>query len=68
MTTSNAPRGLSQIDPVAGDAAEVAGVLEVDPAQGLSTAEAKARLASQGPNRLAEGAKEPGWRALLRQY
>ena len=68
MTTSNAPTGLTEIDPVGGDAAEVARALGVDPAQGLSTAEAKSRLASQGPNRLAEGAKEPGWRAFLRQY
>ena len=47
---------------------EVARDLGVDPAQGLSADEARSRLASMGPNRLAAGKKEPGWRAFLRQY
>ncbi|MDH2415555.1 cation-translocating P-type ATPase [Nocardioides sp. CER19] len=55
-------------DPVGSDAAAVALALDVDPAQGLSTGEAQKRLASFGPNRLTEGAHEPGWRAFLRQY
>ena len=38
------------------------------PARGLSAEEARSRLASHGPNRLAAGKKEPGWRAFLRQY
>jgi P-type Ca2+ transporter type 2C len=46
----------------------VATTLAVDPAEGLSTAEAASRLASHGPNRLAEGTKESPLRAFLRQY
>ncbi len=40
----------------------------VDPAAGLSTAEAESRRATYGPNRFAEAAKEPRWQAFLRQY
>ncbi|HKE71975.1 MAG TPA: HAD-IC family P-type ATPase [Acidimicrobiales bacterium] len=47
---------------------EVCRRLEVDPAVGLSTAEVEARRARYGPNKLAEEAKEPGWKAFLRQY
>src|SRR6478736_1299269 len=50
------------------DVVEVARDLGVDPAQGLSQAEARSRLESMGPNKLAAGKKEPGWRAFLRQY
>ena len=42
--------------------------LGVDPDTGLDAAEVERRLAEVGPNRLAEGEKEPGWRAFLRQY
>ena len=42
--------------------------LEVDPAVGLSAAEVLERRQRYGPNKLAEEAKEPGWRAFLRQY
>ena len=55
-------------DPVATTAADVARQLGVDPAHGLTSGEAERRLAKFGPNRLAEGKKEPGWRAFLRQY
>ena len=41
---------------------------EVDPAQGLSSAEAAARLARHGANVLAAKKKESGWQAFLRQY
>ena len=54
--------------PVGAPVVEVALTLDVDPARGLSGEEARARLASHGPNRLAAGKKEPGWRAFLRQY
>ncbi|MFN8472542.1 MAG: cation-transporting P-type ATPase [Anaerolineae bacterium] len=47
---------------------EVAQTLGVDPAKGLSAADAQARLQKYGPNKLAEKKKEPGWRAYLRQY
>src|SRR4051794_7695716 len=54
--------------PVAADVVQVARDLGVDPAVGLSAEEARSRLASHGPNRLAAGKKEPAWRAFLRQY
>ena len=38
------------------------------PRRGCPQDEARSRLASMGPNRLAAGKKEPGWRAFLRQY
>jgi Ca2+-transporting ATPase len=40
----------------------------VDPATGLSDADVEARRAKFGPNKFAEAAKEPRWRAFLRQY
>jgi Ca2+-transporting ATPase len=42
--------------------------LDVDPATGLSSAEARRRWDRYGPNRLAEAPKEPRWRAFLRQF
>ena len=47
---------------------EVCERLEVDPATGLSDAEVLARREQYGPNKLAEEAKEPAWKAFLRQY
>jgi Ca2+-transporting ATPase len=46
----------------------VAQTLKVDPARGLSSAEAAQRLAEKGPNKLAAKAKESGLHAFLRQY
>ena len=40
----------------------------VDAANGLSADEVAARTAKFGPNRFAEGRREPRWRAFLRQY
>lgn len=56
------------VDAVAADVELVASDLGVDPSRGLSAEEARSRLASHGPNRLTGGAKEPAWRAFLRQY
>jgi P-type Ca2+ transporter type 2C len=42
--------------------------LGVDPRSGLDEAEVERRRAGFGPNKLAEGEKEPAWRAFLRQY
>ncbi|SDT09994.1 cation-transporting P-type ATPase [Jiangella sp. DSM 45060] len=42
--------------------------LGVDRGAGLTTADVTARRAKHGPNRLAQAAKEPGWKAFLRQY
>jgi Ca2+-transporting ATPase len=47
---------------------EVTAQLGVTPASGLSGAEAASRLASVGPNKFAEVAVEPRWRAFVRQY
>ena len=41
---------------------EVAARLDVDPAQGLTAEEAQKRLATYGPNALAETKAEPVWR------
>src|SRR5580765_8398754 len=48
--------------------AEATRRLGVEPESGLSAAEAASRLASVGPNRFAEAAVEPRWRAFGRQY
>jgi P-type Ca2+ transporter type 2C len=56
------------LDPVSAEVDQVASELGVDPSRGLSGEEAGSRLQSHGPNRLAGGKKEPGWRAFLRQY
>ena len=47
---------------------EVAQRLGIDPAKGLSAAEAEQRLQQYGPNRLAAKKKESGLQAFLRQY
>src|SRR5690349_20531334 len=57
-----------QPQPAGADVASVAAALDVVPEQGLTTAEAQSRLATHGPNRLAEGKKESPLRAFLRQY
>jgi P-type Ca2+ transporter type 2C len=46
----------------------VAAELGVNPAEGLSSAEAAERMARYGPNKFAEGKTEPRWRAFVRQY
>src|SRR5512132_4410644 len=50
------------------DLAAVAHALGVDPERGLSAEEARSRLATHGPNRLAAAKKEAGLRAFVRQY
>ena len=49
-------------------AEDAAKQLQVDPAKGLSAAEAQSRLQKYGPNQLAAKKKESGWQAFLRQY
>ncbi len=41
---------------------------KVDTATGLSAAEVASRRSTYGPNKLSEAAREPRWRAFLRQY
>jgi Ca2+-transporting ATPase len=55
-------------DPSLVGATEVLGSLGVDPAAGLSSAEAAERLARTGPNRLDPAAQVPAWRKLLAQF
>ena len=64
--TAQAPAAERPWHELPGDA--VAAALEVDPARGLTAAEAAARLDRYGPNRFAEAATEPRWRAFVRQY
>jgi P-type Ca2+ transporter type 2C len=47
---------------------EVAASLDVDPAEGLTSAEAASRLERYGPNKFAEAKPEPRWRSFVRQY
>jgi P-type Ca2+ transporter type 2C len=49
-------------------AEEVAGRLQVQPAKGLSAAEAQQRLQKFGPNLLAEAKPEPAWVRFFKQY
>jgi Ca2+-transporting ATPase len=49
-------------------ASAVAQEFGVDPERGLSADEARSRLASHGPNRLAGAKKESGFQAFVRQY
>ena len=49
-------------------AEDVAARLGVDPRSGLDPAEVEKRRAEHGLNKLAEGEKEPAWKAFLRQY
>ena len=46
----------------------VCAVLQVNPARGLSDTEAQTRLATYGPNRLAERAPRPAWLKFLDQF
>jgi len=70
MTTQDATPGTAERpqNPVAATVDDVARELGVEVLAGLSSQEARSRLEKFGPNRLAEGTKEPGWRAFLRQY
>ncbi len=47
---------------------EVAGRLGVDPARGLSAAEAQQRLQEYGPNALAAAKQEPVWKRFFKHY
>ncbi len=50
------------------DAGAAARELGVEPAQGLSTAEAAARLEHDGPNALPTEKPKPGWRRFVDEY
>jgi P-type Ca2+ transporter type 2C len=47
---------------------KVAASMQVDPAKGLTSEEAAARLETYGPNKFAEGKTEPRWHTFVRQY
>lgn len=59
---------LSSKDPSTQDACDVARDLGVDPAIGLSTAQARQRLQSDGPNELRAKRPVPRWRKALAQF
>ena len=50
------------------EATDAAVTLEVDPERGLKADEIQERVTKYGKNRLAEGEKESGFRAFIRQY
>ena len=60
--------GLRDRHPSLVDAAEIAKALAVDPASGLSSAEAARRLAADGPNELRAAPPVPIWRKILAQF
>ena len=59
---------LNDVDPSLTDATAVAKALDVDPAVGLSEAEAKRRLERFGPNQLASAPPVPKWKKFLQQF
>ena len=66
--SGTAPKSSSPPAWFAMSADDVAKQLQVDPAKGLTAAEAKSRLEKTGRNELTAKKKEPGWQAFLRQY
>ncbi|MFC7535632.1 cation-translocating P-type ATPase [Actinoplanes sp. GCM10030250] len=48
--------------------ADIVRDLEIDPADGLTAAEAEQRLQRNGRNQLADAPRQPRWRAFLRQF
>jgi P-type Ca2+ transporter type 2C len=59
---------VSEREPWLDEAGEVARRLGVDPSAGLGAAEAAARLAGAGPNRLETEPPVPAWRKLLQEF
>jgi Ca2+-transporting ATPase len=55
-------------DPGVRDPADLARAFAVDPARGLTSAEAARRLARDGPNTLAAAPTEPAWRRFLGHF
>jgi Ca2+-transporting ATPase len=54
--------------PWAFEPADVAAALGTDPITGLTSEEARRRIAEHGPNELAEEPRKPPWRMLLEQF
>ncbi|OYP13167.1 metal-transporting ATPase [Streptomyces sp. FBKL.4005] len=67
-TAVPAPPARPGADAYGREVGEVASLLGVDPAAGLTTAEAERRAADQGANELAEPARRPQWLRLLDQF
>ena len=72
---SDDPGAVAGVAPAEADAswyalapAEVAAELKVDPASGLSAAEAQQRLQEYGPNALAAAKQEPVWKRFFKHY
>jgi magnesium-transporting ATPase (P-type) len=68
---TDAPRQAASLDAVPWhlrDAGEAVAACGVDPANGLSSAEAGRRLEREGPNELASAPPTPWWRRILSQF
>jgi Ca2+-transporting ATPase len=61
-------RSQEVLPPYRRPAEEVVAWLKSDARKGLSSADAKARLASHGPNELAQQKPVPAWKKLLVQF
>ena len=59
---------LNDVDPSLTDADQVAQALNVDPRTGLSSEEAKRRLAKFAPNEMAPAPPVPKWKKFLQQF
>src|SRR3954449_4175209 len=70
MATEIAPPVAPEAAPIwhALPGAGVAHELHVEPASGLTSADAAERLQRYGPNKFAEAKSEPRWHAFVRQY
>ncbi len=66
--TAAGSRCLPGVDPSVADPQETAAACGVDPAVGLTTAEAQRRLLLGGPNEVRQAPPEPWWHAVLRQF
>lgn len=67
--TTNPPRGPAPLpQPYRETVAAVLSALAADPARGLTTADAQARLQTYGPNELPSAPPVPAWRKLLAQF
>lgn len=66
--TTDQPTQTTQQDPMLREASEVARDADVDPTRGLTSGEAGARLAADGPNELRSKPPEPLWHKVVRQF
>jgi len=68
MHPTAAPARVAADQPHQDPVEDVVSALDVDPAVGLTTAEADRRRAEVGPNELEEAPRDPAWKRLVRQF